>query len=75
MFMTSTVLFTYKLGSAQLEKPEDPIDGIHHCFRLLAGIKIVVMPFFLQIKDTSVFSHMVDLADGDATEADRKSVV
>ena len=65
MFMTSTVLFTYNLGSAQLEKPEDPIDGIHHCFRLLAGIKTVVMPFWLQIKDTSMFAYMVDLAEGD----------
>lgn len=67
MFMTSTMLFTYNLGSAQLERPEDPIDGIHHCFRLLAGIKMVVMPFWLQIKDTSVFSHLVDLAEGDDT--------
>ncbi|XPS78433.1 hypothetical protein M3J09_010446 [Ascochyta lentis] len=69
MFMTSSVLFTYNLGSAQLEKPEDPIDGIHHCFRLLAGIKMVVMPFWLQIKDTSVFSHIVDLAEGDDLES------
>lgn len=69
MFMTSTMLFTYNLGSAQLERPEDPIDGIHHCFRLLAGIKMVVMPFWLQIKDTSVFGHIVDLAEGDNTDA------
>jgi hypothetical protein len=69
MFMTSTILFTYNLGSAQLEKPEDPIDGIHHCFRLLVGIKMVVMPFWLQIKDTGVFSYMVDLAEGDDTES------
>lgn len=69
MFMTSTILFTYNLGSAQLEKPEDPIDGIHHCFRLLAGIKMVVMPFWLQIKDTSVFAHLVDLAEGDDTDS------
>ena len=69
MFMTSTVLFTYNLGSAQLEMPEDPIDGIHHCFRLLAGIKIVVMPFWLEIKDTGIFSHLVYLADGDDTDS------
>lgn len=69
MFMTSTVLFTYNLGSAQLEKPEDPIDGIHHCFRLLAGIKIVVMPFWLEIKDTGIFSHVVCVADGDDTDS------
>lgn len=65
MFLTSTVLFMYNLGSAQLEKPEDPIDGIHHCFRLLAGITVVVMPFWMQIKDTSVFAHVVNLAEGD----------
>lgn len=65
MFMTSMILFTYNLGSAQLEEPEDPISGIHHCFRLLAGIKMVVMPFWLQIKDTTVFSHIAELAEGD----------
>lgn len=69
MFMTSTVLFTYNLGSAQLERPDDAIDGIHHCFRLLVGIKMVVMPFWLQIKDTTVFSHIVDLAEGDDTDS------
>ena len=69
MFMTSTVLFTYNLGSAQLEKPEDPIDGIHHCFRLLAGTKMVVIPFWLQIKDTSVFAHLVNSAEGDDTDS------
>ncbi|KAH6629485.1 hypothetical protein C7974DRAFT_434033 [Boeremia exigua] len=69
MFMTSTVLFTYNLGSAQLEKPDDPIDGIHHCFRLLAGIKMVVMPFWFEIKDTSVFAHLVEFAEGDNTDS------
>jgi len=69
MFMTSTILFTYNLGSAQLEKPEDRIDGIRRYFRLLAGIKMVVMPFWLQIKDTNVFSHIVELAVGDLTDA------
>ena len=65
MFMTSTVLFTYNLGSAQLEKPEDPIDGMHHCFRLLAGIKMVVMPFFPQIQDSIVLSRVVMLGPDD----------
>jgi hypothetical protein len=69
MFMTSTVLFTYNLGSAQLEKPEDPIMAMHQCFRLLAGIPTVVMPFWLQIKDASVFSYIVGIAEGDDTES------
>lgn len=69
MFMMSTILFTYNLGSAQVERPEDPIAAIHHCFRLLAGVRMVVVPFWEQIKDTKVFFRIVDLAEGDNAEA------
>jgi len=62
MFMLSSVLLTYKFGSAQLDKPEDPIGGLHHCFMLLQGIKVVVIPYWSHIKHSAVFVHMIDMA-------------
>jgi hypothetical protein len=62
MFMMSSILLTYNFGSAQLERPEDPIGALHHCFMLLQGIKIVVIPHWEQIKDSAVFAHMTDMA-------------
>jgi hypothetical protein len=69
MFLMSSTIFTYNLGSAQLQKPEDPIAAIHHCFRLLAGVRMVVMPFWAQIKDTRACARVIDLAKGDDFEA------
>lgn len=60
MFMLSSILFTYNFGSAQLQKPEDPIAALHHCFMLLQGIKIVVMPHWNQIKDSLFVAYMTD---------------
>lgn len=69
MFMLSSVLLTYNFGSAQLDKPEDPIGGLHHCFMLLQGIKVVVIPYWDHIKDSAVFAHMADMASPEALEA------
>ncbi|KAF1838894.1 hypothetical protein BDW02DRAFT_304511 [Decorospora gaudefroyi] len=69
MFMLSSILLTYNFGSAQLERPEDPIGALHHCFMLLQGIKVVVVPHWEQIKDSSVFAHMTDMASPEALEA------
>jgi len=69
MFMLSSVLLTYNFGSAQLQRPEDPIGALHHCFMLLQGIKVVVIPHWDQIKDSFVFAHMTDLASPEALEA------
>ncbi|KAJ8117508.1 hypothetical protein OPT61_g1308 [Boeremia exigua] len=65
VFMTSTSLFMYHLGFTQLEKPEDPMEGIYNSFRLLAGVKVVVMVFWKDIKDSRLFTYLVTLADGD----------
>ncbi|KAK1907739.1 hypothetical protein P3342_006068 [Pyrenophora teres f. teres] len=69
MFMLSSVLLTYNFGSAQLERPEDPIAALHHCFMLLQGIKVVVVPHWDQIKDTPVFAHMTDMVPPEALKA------
>ncbi|CAN9171781.1 unnamed protein product [Alternaria alternata] len=69
MFMLSSVILTYNFGSAQLERPEDPIRALHHCFMLLQGIKIVVIPHWDRIKDSSVFAHMTDMAPPEALDA------
>ncbi|EMD93838.1 hypothetical protein COCC4DRAFT_54056 [Bipolaris maydis ATCC 48331] len=60
MFMFSSVIFMYNFGSAHLQQPEDPIAALHHCFMLLQGIKVVVMPHWNQIKDTAFVAHMTD---------------
>ncbi|EUC42160.1 hypothetical protein COCMIDRAFT_104239 [Bipolaris oryzae ATCC 44560] len=65
MFMLSSVLFTYNFGSAQLQQPEDPIAALHHCFMLLQGIKIVVMPHWHQIKDSAFVAYMTDTPSDD----------
>ena len=67
MFILSSVLLTYNFGIAQ-EKPEDPIGALHHCFMLLQGIKVVLVPHWDQIKDSAVFAHMTDLASASTLE-------
>ncbi|KAF1937989.1 hypothetical protein EJ02DRAFT_355534 [Clathrospora elynae] len=69
MFMLSSVLLTYNFGSAQLERPEDPIGALHHCFMLLQGIKVVVIPHWDQIKDSAVFAYMTDMASAETLKA------
>ncbi|KNG49980.1 c6 zinc finger domain protein [Stemphylium lycopersici] len=69
MFMLSSIILTYNFGSAQLERPEDPIGALHHCFMLLQGIKIVVIPNWEQIKDSTVFAYMTDMASPEALQA------
>lgn len=61
MFMLSSVLLTYNFGSAQLAQPEDPIVALHHCFGLLQGIKVVVMPHWSRIKNTKAFAYVADM--------------
>ncbi|RMZ71938.1 RTM1 [Pyrenophora seminiperda CCB06] len=69
MFMLSSILLIYNFGSAQLQSPEDPISALHHCFRLLQGIKVVVLPHWQQIKNSAVFAHMTDNPLGEALKA------
>lgn len=62
MFLLSSLLVTYNLAGAQLDEPDDPIACIDHCFRLLAGVKFVIHPFWNQLKDTEIFNLMADTA-------------
>lgn len=66
MFMLASVLLTYNFGSAQLAQPEDPIGALHHCFGLLQGVKVVVMPHWSQIKNTKAFTYVADMVPLDA---------
>lgn len=68
MFALSSTLVTYNLGSAQLEKPEDPIGSLHHCFMLLQGVRIVLEPQWDQIGPTTVFAEMSNMVDGGSIE-------
>ncbi|CAO2653473.1 Nn.00g028840.m01.CDS01 [Neocucurbitaria sp. VM-36] len=67
MFILSSVLLTYNFGIAQ-EKPEDPIGSLHHCFMLLQGIKVVIIPHWDQIKDSAVFTYMTEQASPESLE-------
>ncbi|KAF1850500.1 uncharacterized protein K460DRAFT_271541 [Cucurbitaria berberidis CBS 394.84] len=67
MFILSSVLLTYNFGIAQ-EKPEDPIGSLHHCFMLLQGIKVVVLPHWDRIKDNDVFALMTDMSSPSTLE-------
>jgi hypothetical protein len=68
IFMMSSALFTYNLGSSQLQRPDDPISTIYHCFRLLAGVRVVSDPFWDRIKNSDIYFQMFDLAEGDDVE-------
>jgi hypothetical protein len=61
MFVLSSVLLTYNFGMVQ-ERPEDPIRSVHHCFMLLAGIKVVVVPHWEQMQKSDIFQRMTALS-------------
>ncbi|KAI8941871.1 hypothetical protein NX059_003068 [Plenodomus lindquistii] len=69
MFVLSSTLLTYNFGSAQLEKPDDPISALHHCFMLLQGIKVVVMPHWDYIKHHSIIVRVSNLASPENLDA------
>lgn len=69
MFVLSSMLLTYNFGSAQLERPEDPISALHHCFMLLQGIKVVVIPHWEQIKHNSIIARMTNMASPETLDA------
>ncbi|KAF2472795.1 uncharacterized protein BDR25DRAFT_324125 [Lindgomyces ingoldianus] len=58
MFLLSTILVIYNMGSGHLEEPESPIDSIYHCFRLLQGVKVVIQPQWETIKESDVFASV-----------------
>jgi hypothetical protein len=67
LFVLSTVLLTYNFGSVQ-EKPEDPIGSLHHCFMLLAGIKVVIGPHWPKIQEHPVCAQMVEMSLADTLQ-------
>ncbi|ORY11056.1 hypothetical protein BCR34DRAFT_335326 [Clohesyomyces aquaticus] len=56
MFLFSTMLVIHHLGSEHLQAPGNPIDSIHHCFRLLQGVKVVIEPHSEVIRNSEVFA-------------------
>lgn len=60
MFLLSMVIVTYNLASAQLEAPEDPIAALHHCFRLVQGVALVIQPHVTQIMNSRMMSRIVE---------------
>ncbi|KAH9870862.1 hypothetical protein J1614_006434 [Plenodomus biglobosus] len=69
MFILSSMLLTYNFGSAQLEQPEDPIGALHHCFMLLQGIKMVVIPHWEQIRHNSIIARVTNIASPETLDA------
>ncbi|KAK7178784.1 hypothetical protein DPSP01_013545 [Paraphaeosphaeria sporulosa] len=64
MFLLSMVIVTYNLASAQLEAPEDPIGALHHCFRLVQGVALVIQPHVTQIMNSKMMSKIVEQGPG-----------
>ena len=53
-FLLSSICFAYNLATAQVEEPEDPIDAILHCFRLLRGVKVVIGQHWEQLQQNEI---------------------
>lgn len=60
MFLLSMVIVTYNLSSAQLEPPEDPLGALHHCFRLVQGVGLVIKPHMAQILNSKMMGKLVE---------------
>ena len=74
MFLLSMVIVTYNLASAQLEPPEDPIGALHHCFRLVQGVTLVMRPHFTQIMTSNMMGKLVEQGNGVSSEDERSDV-
>ncbi|PVH93443.1 hypothetical protein DM02DRAFT_696062 [Periconia macrospinosa] len=60
MFILSTVLVIYHLATVRLEAaPEDPVNAMAHCFRLIQGVLVVVNPNLDQLTSNKVFTDML----------------
>ncbi|KAF2108841.1 hypothetical protein BDV96DRAFT_503782 [Lophiotrema nucula] len=69
MFIMATVLAMYNLGIAQLEEPEDSISAIHHCFRLIKGVQVVLQPHWDHVKQNQYFHLMANKAMSSRADA------
>lgn len=75
MFLLAVVIVTYNLGSAQLEAPEDPIGALHHCFRLVQGVSLVIRPHETQILNSTILSKIVEQGSGTTFQGDVPEVL
>jgi len=66
-FLLSCVLVTYTLASARVREPEDPIDALLHCFRLLRGVKFAVGAHFEHLLKQPI---VADILSGIQSESD-----
>ena len=64
MFLLSVVIVTYNLASAQLAPPEDPIGALHHCFRLVQGVMLVMQPHMEQLVNSKMMESLVEQGPG-----------
>ena len=59
MFLMASALFAYNLASAQIEEPEDPIDAVLHCFRLLRYIREVSGAHWQELSKTTIVTQLL----------------
>lgn len=58
-FLLSSICFAYNLASAQVEEPEDPINAILHCFRLLRGVKFVIGQHWVRLQQNDIIGRLL----------------
>lgn len=58
-FLLSSICFAYNLATAQIEEPEDPIDAILHCFRLLRGVKVAIGQHWEQLQQDVIIGKLL----------------
>ncbi|KAF1968583.1 hypothetical protein BU23DRAFT_592087 [Bimuria novae-zelandiae CBS 107.79] len=75
MFLMSIFIVTYTLASAQLEPPEDPIGTLHHCFRLLQGVEVVIQPHMAQLMNSTIMGKLVEQDPGMPLEGEVPQVL
>jgi hypothetical protein len=59
MFFMSGILFAYKLASARVDEPQDPIGDFLHCLRLLRGVREVVGRYWHELAKSSIVHEML----------------
>jgi hypothetical protein len=59
MFLLSSVLVTYNLASARVQEPDDPIEALLHCFRLLRGVRVVIGTYWFELKQMPIVENLM----------------
>ncbi|KAF9699544.1 hypothetical protein EKO04_002509 [Ascochyta lentis] len=58
-FLLSSIYFAYNLATAQVEEPEEPINAMLHCFRLLRGVKLSIGRHWLKLQEDETVGRML----------------